>query len=173
MNKKRVEISFDYEEARLDMIDNGMDPDYLETRDPEKRDKYLRSHGMNPDSYKEFRNVPVREDREQKREERRKEEKKSWWSRLFESKTESRQEDSSVSSYGSYESEDSEPDELVSGSSYVGSTMIGFNEVDADDMQALSDAGYDESDLDLMDSSELREAMEDAGVDTDFYDFDF
>lgn len=51
-------------------------------------------------------------------------------------------------------------------------TFIGINLVSADDMELLSNAGYDEFDLDLIDSSELKEAMEDAGVDTDFYDFD-
>ena len=42
----------------------------------------------------------------------------------------------------------------------------------ADDMKLLSEAGYDEFDLTLMEPEELKEAMEDAGVDTLLYDFD-
>ena len=51
-------------------------------------------------------------------------------------------------------------------------TFIGTNLVYADDMKLLSEAGYDEFDLDLMEPEELKEAMEDAGVDTFLYDFD-
>lgn len=51
-------------------------------------------------------------------------------------------------------------------------TFIGTNLIYADDMKLLSEAGYDEFDLDLMEPEELKEAMEDAGVDTYLYDFD-
>lgn len=51
-------------------------------------------------------------------------------------------------------------------------TFIGTILVYADDMKLLSEAGYDEFDLDLMEPEELKEAMEDAGVDTFQYDFD-
>ena len=51
-------------------------------------------------------------------------------------------------------------------------TFIGTNLVYADDMKLLSEAGYDEFDLNLMEPQELKEAMEDAGVDTFLYDFD-
>lgn len=51
-------------------------------------------------------------------------------------------------------------------------TFIGTNLIYADDMKLLSEAGYDEFDLDLMEPEELKEAMEDAGVDTLLYDFD-
>ncbi len=51
-------------------------------------------------------------------------------------------------------------------------TFIGSNLVSADDMQLLSEAGYNEIDLELMEPEELKEAMEEAGVDTDLYDFD-
>ena len=51
-------------------------------------------------------------------------------------------------------------------------TFIGTILVYADDMRLLSEAGYDEFELELMEPSELEEAMEDAGVDTFLYDFD-
>lgn len=60
-------------------------------------------------------------------------------------------------------------------SSYYGGskdTIIGTNLVSAEDMSLLHDSGYDELDLEMMDPYELREAMEDAGVDTFMYDFD-
>lgn len=38
-------------------------------------------------------------------------------------------------------------------------------------MKLLSEAGYEEIDLELMKPEELKEAMEDAGVDTVLYDF--
>lgn len=41
---------FDYDEAELDVLDNGGDPDYLEGN-PEKRDKYLRGLGLDPEDY--------------------------------------------------------------------------------------------------------------------------
>lgn len=42
---------FDYEEARLDVLDAGGDPDYLETNNPAERDEYLRKVGLNPKDY--------------------------------------------------------------------------------------------------------------------------
>ena len=43
---------FDYEEARRDMRDNGLDPDYLsEYSSPEKRDDYLKKNGLDPKNY--------------------------------------------------------------------------------------------------------------------------
>ena len=42
---------FDYEEARLDIIDSGCDPDYLDERNPAKRDKYMRDCGLDPKWY--------------------------------------------------------------------------------------------------------------------------
>ena len=42
---------FDYEDARLDIIENGCDPDYLDERDPAKRDEYMRKVGLNPREY--------------------------------------------------------------------------------------------------------------------------
>lgn len=52
-------------------------------------------------------------------------------------------------------------------------TQIGVNNISADDMELLSDAGYDEFDLEYMSPEELADAMDEAGVDTDYYDFDF
>lgn len=52
-------------------------------------------------------------------------------------------------------------------------TQIGVNNISADDMELLSDAGYDEVDLEYMSPEELADAMDEAGVDTDYYDFDF
>ena len=43
--------SFDYENAELDILDAGGDPDYLNYNDREKRDKYLKSVGLDPKSY--------------------------------------------------------------------------------------------------------------------------
>ena len=43
--------NFDYEEARLDLIDNGIDPDYLNERDPSERDRFLKKNGLNPKDY--------------------------------------------------------------------------------------------------------------------------
>ena len=42
---------FDYEEARLDIIDNGGDPDYLDEYNTKKRDEYLREMGLRPEDY--------------------------------------------------------------------------------------------------------------------------
>ena len=43
--------NFDYETARDDLFDAGLDPDYLSSYDHEKRDKYLRKNGFDPDDY--------------------------------------------------------------------------------------------------------------------------
>ena len=51
-------------------------------------------------------------------------------------------------------------------------TFIGNNLVAAEDMQLLNEAGYDSFDLEMMDSKELKETMQDAGVNTYFYDFE-
>lgn len=50
--------------------------------------------------------------------------------------------------------------------------FVGSNLVSAEDMERLHDSGYDPLDVEFMDSGELKEAMEDAGVDTWMYDFD-
>lgn len=42
--------------------------------------------------------------------------------------------------------------------------------IEGEDMKLLDEAGYSQAELDLMDRDELRDAMEDAGVDPDFYD---
>ena len=44
--------SFDYENAELDILENGGDPDYLNYSDPAKRDRYLRQMGLDPENYK-------------------------------------------------------------------------------------------------------------------------
>ncbi len=44
-------MAFDYENAERDIFDSGADPDYLDYKNPEKRDAYLRSLGMNPEKY--------------------------------------------------------------------------------------------------------------------------
>ncbi len=77
------------------------------------------------------------------------------------SKNESAGSFTSSSSYSFDAEEDEEfDDELVAG------TIIY-----ADDMALLHESGYDAIDLELMDADERREALEDAGVDPDMYDF--
>lgn len=44
--------SFDYENAELDILENGGDPDNLSYYDPAKRDRYLREMGLDPENYK-------------------------------------------------------------------------------------------------------------------------
>ena len=39
---KYYEDNFDYESAREDLFDAGLDPDYLSTRNREQRDKYMK-----------------------------------------------------------------------------------------------------------------------------------
>ena len=48
---RRNADGFDYENAKRDIFDNGGDPDYLDERDPKKRDKFLRDMGLNPKDY--------------------------------------------------------------------------------------------------------------------------
>ena len=43
--------NFDYENAELDILDAGGDPDYLNHYDREKRDEYLRKMGFDPKRY--------------------------------------------------------------------------------------------------------------------------
>ena len=50
MGKKRRD-SFDFENAFLDARDAGGDPDYVNSRDPKKRDDYLRKLGLDPGDY--------------------------------------------------------------------------------------------------------------------------
>ena len=42
---------FDYENARLDILDSGGDPDYLSHFNPQERDAYLRRMGLRPEDY--------------------------------------------------------------------------------------------------------------------------
>ena len=42
---------FDYENARLDILDSGGDPDYLSHINPQERDAYLRKMGLRPEDY--------------------------------------------------------------------------------------------------------------------------
>ena len=42
---------FDYENARLDILDSGGDPDYLSHFNPQERDAYLRKMGLRPEDY--------------------------------------------------------------------------------------------------------------------------
>ena len=51
MGRNGSSESFDYENAELDILDAGGDPDYLNYNDREKRDEYLRKVGLNPKSY--------------------------------------------------------------------------------------------------------------------------
>ena len=44
-------MRFDYENAKRDILDNGGDPDYLDMSHADKRDKYLRNMGLNPEDY--------------------------------------------------------------------------------------------------------------------------
>lgn len=48
---KKTTDSFDYENAELDILDAGGDPDYMDYNDPVKRDRYMRSMGMDPKKY--------------------------------------------------------------------------------------------------------------------------
>ena len=43
--------NFDYETARMDLFDAGLDPDYLTSYDRKKRDDFMRSHGFDPKKY--------------------------------------------------------------------------------------------------------------------------
>ena len=48
---KHREDNFDYENARLDLFDSGADPDYLDYRNREKRDSFMREQGFDPQKY--------------------------------------------------------------------------------------------------------------------------
>jgi len=48
---KKFHDNFDYENAELDIWDAGGDPDYLNHRDPAKRDKFMKDMGMDPKKY--------------------------------------------------------------------------------------------------------------------------
>ena len=160
---------FDYEEARLDIIDNGCDPDYLDDRNPARRDKYLRDCGLNPRDYGSTYSEP------EPPEERKRGFFDSFFS--FDSPAEESSDYSSYSYEEKEEEEEAEPEESFSyHSSYSSSpvfedTYINGNIIDSSDMELLHDSGYDESDLEYMTDQELADAMEDAGVDTSFYDF--
>ena len=43
--------NFDYESAREDLYDAGLDPDYLSSRNREERDRFLKKNGFDPHSY--------------------------------------------------------------------------------------------------------------------------
>ena len=51
MAKKKYYDHFDYENAEIDILDAGGDPDYLSYNDPVKRDEFLRSMRMDPKKY--------------------------------------------------------------------------------------------------------------------------
>ena len=42
---------FDYEDARRDLEDNGIDPDLLDEYNEERRDRFLRKNGLHPEDY--------------------------------------------------------------------------------------------------------------------------
>ncbi len=44
-------MGFDYENAKMDILDNGGDPDYLDMNHPDERDSYLKNMGLNPKDY--------------------------------------------------------------------------------------------------------------------------
>lgn len=48
---KHYEDRFDYEGARRDLRDSGLDPDYLPNRDREERDRFMREHRLDPKKY--------------------------------------------------------------------------------------------------------------------------
>ena len=48
---KYYQDNFDYETAKMDLFDAGVDPDYLSSYDREKRDEFLRKQGLNPREY--------------------------------------------------------------------------------------------------------------------------
>ena len=43
--------NFDYESAREDLFDAGLDPDYLSSRNREERYNYMRKNGFDPHHY--------------------------------------------------------------------------------------------------------------------------
>ncbi len=48
---KRIPDDFDYERAMLDVLDNGGDPDYIDTKNVEKRNRRLKELGLDPEEY--------------------------------------------------------------------------------------------------------------------------
>ena len=46
---------FDYEGAERDILDAGGDPDYLDYCHEDRRDRYMRKMGLNPDDYQSHR----------------------------------------------------------------------------------------------------------------------
>ncbi len=48
---KRIPDDFDYERAMLDILDNGGDPDYIDTKNVEKRNRHLKELGLDPEEY--------------------------------------------------------------------------------------------------------------------------
>lgn len=48
---KYYEDNFDFEGARQDLYDAGLDPDYLSYRNREERDNFMRDHGFDPKKY--------------------------------------------------------------------------------------------------------------------------
>ena len=51
MAKKKYYDNFDYENAEIDILEDGGDPDYLDYQDPVKRDEFMRSMGFDPKKY--------------------------------------------------------------------------------------------------------------------------
>lgn len=45
---------FDYETARMDLWEQGLAPDELPDKNPERRDAYLRKNRLDPDQYKPY-----------------------------------------------------------------------------------------------------------------------
>ena len=58
-----------------------------------------------------------------------------------------------------------EDDEIYEDYSFVGS-----NNLTDDQTEMLKEAGLDPEELDLMDDDEIREALEDAGLDADYFE---
>ncbi len=48
---KKFSDNFNYEGAREDLFDMGLDPDYLSYSDPAKRDEFMREAGLDPHRY--------------------------------------------------------------------------------------------------------------------------
>lgn len=57
-------MDFDYENAKMDVMENGGDPDYVSYYNEKSRDNYLLSLGLNPNDYKNH---------------KQKNERRSWW----------------------------------------------------------------------------------------------
>ena len=48
---RRIPDDFDYERAMLDVLDNGGDPDYIDTKNVEKRNRRLKELRLDPEEY--------------------------------------------------------------------------------------------------------------------------